>query len=87
MTRERAGALLTHTTPTVAPRLDGDEAAQRASLLQTVLPLSQTAGPVLAIPAGTDEADLPYGVQLAGRPGDEQTLLRLAMMIESQRHA
>ena len=77
-----AEVLLTHTTPTVAPRLDGD--AQRASLLQAVLPLGQTAGPVLAMPAGLDDSKLPYGVQLAGRPGDEQALLRLATMIENE---
>ncbi len=87
MARERIGALLIPTTTTVAPRLDGDQAAQRTSLLHPVLPLSQTAGPVLAIPAGTDEAGLPYGVQLAGSPGDEPTLLRLAVMIDDHRRA
>jgi aspartyl-tRNA(Asn)/glutamyl-tRNA(Gln) amidotransferase subunit A len=87
MTRERAAAMLTHTSPIVAPRLDGDEAAQRASLLQAVLPLSQTGGPVLAIPAGADDAQLPCGVQLAGVPGDELNLFRIAMMIENQLRA
>jgi Asp-tRNA(Asn)/Glu-tRNA(Gln) amidotransferase A subunit family amidase len=43
-----------------------------------VLPLSQTSGPVVSVPAGTGDGGLPFGVQLAGRRGDEAALLALA---------
>jgi Asp-tRNA(Asn)/Glu-tRNA(Gln) amidotransferase A subunit family amidase len=33
---------------------------------------------VISVPAGTGEDGLPFGVQLAGRRGDEAALLRLA---------
>jgi Asp-tRNA(Asn)/Glu-tRNA(Gln) amidotransferase A subunit family amidase len=78
MEDEGLAALLAPTTLAVAPRRDGDQAAQRPALLHAVLPLSQTAGPVLAVPSGVDDEGLPVGVQLAGRPGDEAALLGLA---------
>ncbi len=33
---------------------------------------------MISVPAGTDEDGLPFGVQLAGRRGDEAALLQLA---------
>jgi Asp-tRNA(Asn)/Glu-tRNA(Gln) amidotransferase A subunit family amidase len=56
---------------------EGDQAGQRRTLLSAVLPLSQTAGPVVSVPGGRD-GTLPFGVQLAGRRGDEAALLQLA---------
>jgi amidase len=41
--------------------------------------------PAAAVPAGFDAAGLPLSVQLAGRPGSEQTLLSLAAQLEAAR--
>ncbi|HEX7299802.1 MAG TPA: amidase [Solirubrobacteraceae bacterium] len=41
-----------------------------------------TGQPAASVPAGFDAAGLPLAVQLAGRPGDEATLLSLAGQIE-----
>ncbi|MGD9913750.1 MAG: Asp-tRNA(Asn)/Glu-tRNA(Gln) amidotransferase subunit GatA [Rhizobiaceae bacterium] len=38
--------------------------------------------PGIAVPAGTDERGLPLGLQLIGRPFDEETLFRTAHIIE-----
>lgn len=78
-----ADALLTITTEAVAPRRDGDAADDRADLLRHVVPLSQTGGPVLAVPTTRDEAtNLPLGVQLAGPPRSEALLLALGAALE-----
>jgi aspartyl-tRNA(Asn)/glutamyl-tRNA(Gln) amidotransferase subunit A len=82
MEDEGLAALLAPTTLDVAPLLSGEEASQRQTLLTAVRPLSQTGGPVLSIPAGTGEGGLPFGVQLAGRPGDEAGLLALAASLQ-----
>jgi len=39
--------------------------------------------PALSFPAGFDEAGLPIGLQLAGRPFQEETLLRVARAYEA----
>jgi Asp-tRNA(Asn)/Glu-tRNA(Gln) amidotransferase A subunit family amidase len=86
MENEGLAALVAPTTLAVAPRRDGHQAAQRHALLHAVLPLSQTGGPVVAVPSGVDAAGLPVGVQLAGRPGDEGALLSLAAGLPFARH-
>jgi Asp-tRNA(Asn)/Glu-tRNA(Gln) amidotransferase A subunit family amidase len=82
MEDEGLAALLAPTTLDVAPPLHGDQGGQRRTLLSAVLPLSQTAGPVVSIPAGMSEG-LPFGVQLAGRRGDEAALLQLAATLSA----
>jgi len=78
-----ADALLTITASSIAPLRDGDAALDRASLLRHVVPLSQTGGPVLAVPTTRDEATgLPLGVQLAGPPRSETLLLALGSALE-----
>jgi Asp-tRNA(Asn)/Glu-tRNA(Gln) amidotransferase A subunit family amidase len=86
MENEGLAALVAPTTLAVAPRRDGHQAAQRHALLHAVLPLSQTGGPVVAVPSGVDAAGLPVGVQLAGRPGDEGALLSLSAGLPFARH-
>jgi len=83
MEDEGLAALLAPTTLDVAPPLHGDQAGQRRTLLSAVLPLSQTAGPVISVPVGMSEG-LPFGVQLAGRRGDEAALLQLAATLSAQ---
>jgi amidase len=41
-----------------------------------------TGQPAIVVPAGIDRRGLPVGVQLAGRPADEATLVRLAAQLE-----
>jgi amidase len=41
--------------------------------------------PAMSVPAGFDALGLPLAAQLAGRPGDERTLLRLAAQLEQAR--
>jgi aspartyl-tRNA(Asn)/glutamyl-tRNA(Gln) amidotransferase subunit A len=40
--------------------------------------------PGIALPGGTDASGLPLGLQLIGRPFDEETLFSLAQVIEDQ---
>jgi aspartyl-tRNA(Asn)/glutamyl-tRNA(Gln) amidotransferase subunit A len=89
MDRERVDALLAPTTPTVAPRLDaegvevrGRAVPLRAALTSLVLPLSQLPGPTLALPLGEHQG-LPFGMQLAARPGAEALVLRLGGAYEA----
>jgi amidase len=44
-----------------------------------------TGQPAISLPAGFGADGLPLSVQLAGRPGEEQTLYALAGQIESAR--
>jgi amidase len=44
-----------------------------------------TGQPAVSIPWTEDEAGLPVGIQLVGRPADESTLIRLSAQIEQAR--
>jgi amidase len=46
-------------------------------------PYNMSGQPSINVPLHWTDADLPIGVQLIGRPGDEVTLLRLAAQIEA----
>ncbi|MGH2939140.1 MAG: amidase [Solirubrobacterales bacterium] len=60
----------------------GERRPVRAALLSCVAPLSQLDCPMVAVPAGVREG-LPVGLQLIGRPGSEDLLLRVAAAVES----
>jgi amidase len=47
--------------------------------------LNHLGNPAATVPIGWSDDGLPIGVQLVGRPGDEETLLSLAAQIESER--
>jgi aspartyl-tRNA(Asn)/glutamyl-tRNA(Gln) amidotransferase subunit A len=47
------------------------------------MPFNITGQPVLSIPCGFDENGLPVGLQIAGRPYDEERLCRIGMAIET----
>jgi amidase len=47
--------------------------------------LSLTGLPVASVPCGVDERGLPVGIQVVGRPNDEETVLALAAEIQ-RRH-
>ena len=40
--------------------------------------------PAMSVPAGRDKNELPLGLQLIGKPLGEQTLLNLALSIETK---
>lgn len=77
--------VLAHRTPPLGwlhPAVPFDELARRLVRYVGFTPLQNVAGaPATAVPAGRDGA-LPVGVQLAGRPGDEATLLGVAFELE-----
>jgi Asp-tRNA(Asn)/Glu-tRNA(Gln) amidotransferase A subunit family amidase len=54
----------------------------RDALMLTTLPLTQSGGPVLALPIGRHEG-LPFGMQLAGRPGSDALLLGIGAAYEA----
>src|SRR4051794_28778180 len=77
MDRQRLDALAAPTTPTTAPRrgadtlrIAGADQPVRRALMSLVVGLTESGGPVLALPVGEHEG-LPFGMQLAGRPGAE----------------
>jgi aspartyl-tRNA(Asn)/glutamyl-tRNA(Gln) amidotransferase subunit A len=81
MDREGLHALAAPATPLVAPRRDAETVALaggsvpvREALLSATVPLTQLDGPVLCFPIG-DREGLPFGMQLAGRHGDDALLL------------
>lgn len=83
MEAERLDALAAPTTPGVAPPRDAEEievagrmVPLRAALQSLTVPLTESGGPVLALPIGTHDG-LPFGLQLAGRPGGEPRLLAI----------
>ena len=62
------------------------EAFARASRLGAFTAAFNVSGqPAVSIPAGMTRAGHPIGLQIAGRPNDEETILRLARQIERER--
>ncbi|TDD96304.1 amidase [Actinomadura rubrisoli] len=52
------------------------------AMLRFALIASLTGLPALSVPCGADEAGLPIGVQLIGKPHDEATLYRIGACVE-----
>jgi aspartyl-tRNA(Asn)/glutamyl-tRNA(Gln) amidotransferase subunit A len=77
-------ALLTPTTPTAAfaqgEKMD-DPIAMYLNDVFTV-PASMAGVPAISVPAGLDGSGLPLGLQVIGRPFDEETVLAVAQVIE-----
>jgi mandelamide amidase len=83
-------ALLFPTTPLVAPPLDtGEEvtiAGQTISsikLAKNVFPSSCAALPGITMPMGLSSNNLPMGLEMDGRPGDDVKLLGLAARVST----
>jgi aspartyl-tRNA(Asn)/glutamyl-tRNA(Gln) amidotransferase subunit A len=77
--------LLTPSSQAVAARLGADSVELPAGptpLLQAylglLLPLNLSGHPALSLPCGFSREGLPIGMQLVGKPFDEQTILRVA---------
>ena len=78
-------ALFLPTTPVAVPTIaavDTDEGAEIAEIIgglaRLTRPFSYLGVPALSVPCGPDEAGLPVGFQLVGRPFAEAALLQLA---------
>ncbi|HJP68235.1 MAG TPA: amidase, partial [Sphingomicrobium sp.] len=80
---EEVDLLVTPTTPIVAP-LIGQELAEYSgtrepvifALIRCTAPFNIARLPALSLPCGFTRADLPIGLQIAGRPFAEATVLR-----------
>jgi aspartyl-tRNA(Asn)/glutamyl-tRNA(Gln) amidotransferase subunit A len=65
-----------------APRLDAHRTLAFWEKLNTFSPFSVTAGPTLIVCCGFSASGLPLGLQIAGRPFDESSVLRVGHAYE-----
>ncbi|MEE8443629.1 MAG: amidase, partial [Dehalococcoidia bacterium] len=86
---EDVDVLLTPTLPITAPRIgettiviNGEEQPTQGLLTQFTRPFNVTGMPAISVPCGFDDRGLPVGLQIAGKPFDEATILRLAYAYE-----
>jgi aspartyl-tRNA(Asn)/glutamyl-tRNA(Gln) amidotransferase subunit A len=82
---ERIDVLVTPTLPITATRigereveLDGQRVPVSPQLIRFTLPFNQTGYPAASVPCGFDRDGLPIGLQIAGRPWEESTVVRVA---------
>ena len=80
-------AILTPATPSaafgIAEKVNADPVEMYLNDVFTVT-VNMAGLPGLALPGGTDASGLPLGLQLIGRPFDEETLFALGQVIEDQ---
>jgi aspartyl-tRNA(Asn)/glutamyl-tRNA(Gln) amidotransferase subunit A len=74
--------LVTPTMGFVAPPADVDEIAVRDGMTRFTFPFNALGWPVLALPCGPAEDDLPASVQLIGRPGEDERVLAAGLALE-----
>jgi aspartyl-tRNA(Asn)/glutamyl-tRNA(Gln) amidotransferase subunit A len=65
-------------------RLGGRQFSMREALLRLMRPFNLTGLPALSLPCGFTAGGLPIGLQIAGQPFDEATVLRLGHAYEQQ---
>ena len=83
--------LLAPTLPATAARVgqglftwpDGTEEPVINAYVRTSCLGNLTGLPAMSVPCGTDTAGLPIGLQVLGRPFDEQTVLRVGRAYEA----
>ena len=79
-------AILTPSTPTSAFKI-GDKKNDPVSMYLNdifTVPVNLAGLPAISVPAGYDKNNLPLGLQLIGKPFDEQTILNLSLAIEKR---
>jgi Asp-tRNA(Asn)/Glu-tRNA(Gln) amidotransferase A subunit family amidase len=86
---ESVDVLVTPTTPIAAPRIGeesvrigGAEESVLIAMIRCTAPFNATHLPALSLPCGFTRAGLPIGLQIAGRPFDEATVLRVGNAYE-----
>ena len=82
---EKCDALLTPTAPSAAFAIGENEDDPIKMYLNDVftVPSSLAGLPAISIPAGSDSRGLPLGLQVIGRPWDEEMVFRVAGVIEN----
>lgn len=87
---EKVDVIATPSTAMTAPRYRPDalpagesDIEVTTSLMRFAQPANLFGLPGISVPAGWDEAGLPVGFQLVGRPWEEDLLLRLALAVEA----
>lgn len=73
-------ALVTPTTPIVAPPVG---TPTQGRVTRNTWPFNVARVPALSLPCGTGAAGLPVGLQIAGRPNDEATVVAIGAAVES----
>jgi len=79
-------AILTPSTPSAAFKI-GDKSDDPVSMYLNdifTVPVNLSGLPAISVPAGHDNNNLPMGLQLIGKPFDEQTILNLSLAIEKR---
>ena len=88
---ESVDVLVTPTTPITAWTLDqstvtigGEDESVLAASWRLTYPFNLTGLPAISIPCGFDSRNVPIGLQIAGKPFAEETVLRAAYAYESR---
>ena len=79
-------AILTPSTPSSAFKI-GDKSNYPVSMYLNdifTVPVNLSGLPAISVPAGYDKNNLPMGLQIIGKPFDEQTILNLSFAIEKR---
>jgi aspartyl-tRNA(Asn)/glutamyl-tRNA(Gln) amidotransferase subunit A len=86
---ESVDVLLTPTTPITAWKLDqstvrigGEDESVLAASWRLTYPFNLTGLPAISLPCGFDSRHAPIGLQIAGKPFTEETVLRVAYAYE-----
>jgi aspartyl-tRNA(Asn)/glutamyl-tRNA(Gln) amidotransferase subunit A len=80
----RIDVLVTPTTAFTATRIEDELAAsgRDSHIHRFTCPFNLTGQPAISLPCGFDSRGLPVGLQIVGRPFDEETVLRVAHAYE-----
>jgi aspartyl-tRNA(Asn)/glutamyl-tRNA(Gln) amidotransferase subunit A len=83
---KKVDAILTPSTPSAAFKIDEKKDDPISMYLNDIftVPVNLAGIPAISIPAGTDNNNYPLGLQLIGKPLDEQKLLNIAFAAEKK---
>lgn len=81
---QRVDVLASPTMSTPAPAFAGIDAMTTARRPSFTGPYNLTGMPAISVPCGFTSAGLPVGLQIAGKPFDEPTVLRVAYTYQQQ---
>ena len=88
--RNRLDAMATPTLPATAAYADQEQLESGNGLenvteayVRTTAPFNLSGQPALSVPCGFDSEELPIGLQIAGRPFDEVTVLQIGAAYEA----